>query len=159
MRNIIIIIFTAILFSSCVGNDFDELSYISLGGDTIYEPEVIVTKKFFCYGDYHFRVEINAELEDGTYINFVLIADELGNNQQISVHDFEANTIKSKCDGGTMQVYVNEVYAGGFWDITEEKFNLSGLIGMECKQTEDTGFGDWRPIDEDIVLYLVNIPL
>ena len=41
MKSILGILIVIATLSSCVTNEFEELSYISVGGDTIYDPIVI----------------------------------------------------------------------------------------------------------------------
>jgi len=157
MKSILGILIVIATLSSCVTNEFEELSYISVGGDTIYDPIVIAEERVYCYGGYRFRVTVIAELSDGTSISFVLIANDLDNSEEISVHDYVSTAINSKCDGGIIYPYVNLVNKGGMVNIRDGKFDIIGSIGMECKQTEDIGFGDWRPIDADLVLNLIDI--
>lgn len=157
MKKLFITIFLALWFiinmSSCTFNDYLDENFITLAGDTFYDPIVIAEEKVFCYGTHNFRVTISAELSDGTSLSFVLISSELGQSEEMGLHDYEVNTINSQCGDGVILPYGN-IVQGGFSNIGET-FSIIGSVGMECYNPD----GSWQPINSDLFINLHNIQI
>lgn len=146
-------LFIALTFiTSCSTDSYDDNSYITLAGDTFYDPIVYAEEKVFCYGTHNFRVTVEAELADGTTLSFVLISSDLGHTEEMGLHNYEVNTINSECgDDGVIEPYGN-IVDGGYSEIGET-FNLIGKVNMECHKTD----GSWSPIDSYLHINLINI--
>ena len=149
------IIILMVLISSCT-DQIEDVSYISVQGDTIYDPVVIAENAVYCYGGYRFKVSVSGELPSGESVKFILISDELSGTEQISIHEYETGLSSSLCgDSGVIVPYYNAV-DNNYSNIGVETFDLIGNVGMECLQSVGN---EWKPIDADLVINLVNIKI
>ena len=149
------IILLMVLISSCT-DKIDDVSYISVQGDTIYDPVVVAEDEVYCYGGYRFKVSVFGELSNGESVSFVLISEELNGSEQISIHEYETGLSSSFCgDDGIIVPYYNAV-DNPYSSIGEGSFDLIGKVGMECKQSVGQ---EWKPIDADLVINLINIKM
>ena len=147
------IIVLMVLISSCT-DQIEDVSYISVQGDTIYDPVVIAENAVYCYGGYRFKVSVFGELPSGESVKFILISDELSRSEQISIHEYETGLSSSLCgDSGVIVPYYNAV-DNNYSNIGAETFDLIGNVGMECLQSVGN---EWKPIDADLVINLVKI--
>lgn len=141
--------------SSCTYS-IEDVSYISVQGDTIYDPIVIAEDAVYCYGGYRFKVSVFGELSNGESVSFVLISDELNGTEQISIHEYETSLSSSFFgDNGVIVPYYNAVDSP-YSNIGGGSFDLIGTVGMECKQSVGQ---EWKPIDADLVINLINVKI
>ncbi len=149
------IIVLMVLISSCT-DKIEDVSYISVQGDTIHDPVVIAEDAVYCYGGYRFKVSVFGELPNGESVSFVLISEELNETEQISIHEYETGLSSSFCgDSGVIVPYYNAV-DNSYSSIGEGSFDLIGKVGMECKQSVGQ---EWKPIDADLVINLINVKI
>ena len=142
-----------VIISSCT-DSIEDTSFISVQGDTIYDPIVIAQEAIYCYGGYRFKVSVFGEKSNGESVEFLLISDELDNTGTISIHEYNTGLSSSICgEEGIIKPYVNMV-SNSYSNITGNTFDLIGTVGMECKQNIGQ---EWKPIDADLVINLIDI--